>query len=155
MSTKNQGPKTGDTPVENSSRNTHPTSTSELPKKKRNDVGYSRPPRDHQFKPGQSGNPKGRPKGSKNEATILRELFGRKVVIKESGKTRRATLLEAIYFRIAEDALKGNIKSAAFTLNRYGSSVSREFSPLATSSEDREVLDAYIHRVITDREGEE
>lgn len=28
----------------------------------------------HGWKPGQSGNPKGRPKGSKNLATILREL---------------------------------------------------------------------------------
>lgn len=32
------------------------------------------PPEQHKFKPGQSGNPNGRPKGSKNLATLIREL---------------------------------------------------------------------------------
>jgi hypothetical protein len=34
------------------------------------DVGYRKPPKHKQFKLGQSGNPRGRPKGSKNESTI-------------------------------------------------------------------------------------
>ena len=38
------------------------------------EVGYGKPPKAHQFKPGQSGNPKGRPRGAKSEATILREI---------------------------------------------------------------------------------
>lgn len=42
-------------------------------------VGYGVPPEEHKFRPGQSGNPKGRPKGSKNESTILRELMERKL----------------------------------------------------------------------------
>ncbi|MGY3477315.1 DUF5681 domain-containing protein [Bradyrhizobium ottawaense] len=42
-------------------------------------VGYGRPPREHQFKPGQSGNKNGRPKGSKNEATIINEILDRKI----------------------------------------------------------------------------
>ena len=42
-------------------------------------VGYGKPPSEHTWKPGQSGNPKGRPKGSKNKSTILREIFQRKI----------------------------------------------------------------------------
>ena len=30
-------------------------------------VGYKTPPKNTQFQPGQSGNPKGRPKGTKNQ----------------------------------------------------------------------------------------
>jgi hypothetical protein len=80
------------------------------------DIGYGKPPRANQFKPGQSGNPKGRPAGAKSEATILQDLLQCKIGLSERGKTRRITLLEAILRRIAEDSLKGNTKSAAFLL---------------------------------------
>jgi hypothetical protein len=53
-------------------------------------VGYRRPPKEHQFKPGRSGNPRGRPKGSKNEATIWRDVLSKRIPIREGGKTRRA-----------------------------------------------------------------
>ncbi|MGY4185917.1 DUF5681 domain-containing protein [Bradyrhizobium sp. USDA 4459] len=58
------------------------------PSGKRSDVGYRRPPREHQFKPGQSGNKSGRPKGSKNEATIIDQLLNRKIEIRENGRGR-------------------------------------------------------------------
>ena len=48
-------------------------------------VGYGRPPLHTRFKPGQSGNPKGRPKGAKNEDTILREIMNRPIDIREGG----------------------------------------------------------------------
>ena len=38
-------------------------------------VGYKRPPRATQFKPGQSGNPKGRTKGSLNIANVLAQTL--------------------------------------------------------------------------------
>jgi Family of unknown function (DUF5681) len=46
-------------------------------------VGYKCPPRDHQFRPGQSGNPGGRPKGARNFKTELREELSELVTIRE------------------------------------------------------------------------
>ena len=51
--------------------------------------------------------------------TILQELLQHKVVLNERGKTRKIILLEAILRKVAEDCLRGNIKSVGFLLNRY------------------------------------
>lgn len=39
-----------------------------------NEVGYKKPPKQYQWKKGQSGNPKGKAKGSKSLAVIVRKL---------------------------------------------------------------------------------
>lgn len=114
-------------------------------------VGYGRPPRAHQFKPGQSGNPKGRPKGAKNEATILYELLHRKIPIREGGRTRKITVLEAILLRFTEDSLKGNTKSAAFLLNRHGTLVSGEPQRTEFNEDDQEILEAFAERLMAQR----
>jgi hypothetical protein len=113
-------------------------------------VGYGHPPREHQFKPGQSGNPRGRPKGAKNESTILHELLNRKVTLTEGGKSRKVTILEAMFVRFAEDSLKGNTKSAAFLLNRYGTMVSGEIQRDSLNEEEREVLESYAQRLLAE-----
>jgi hypothetical protein len=113
----------------------------------RDEVGYGKPPRASQFKPGQSGNPKGRPKGAKSENTILQELLSHKVGITERGKTRKIILMEAILRKIAEDCLKGNIKSAAFLLNRYHAVVSGQAAQTEISQDDRKVLDDFIREM--------
>jgi Family of unknown function (DUF5681) len=51
-------------------------------------VGYRRPPRNRQFKPGQSGNPTGRPKGAKNFATALAEELDAPITATENGKRK-------------------------------------------------------------------
>lgn len=83
------------------------------------EVGYGKPPRKHQFKPGHSGNPRGRPKGAKNEATILREIMHQRMEVREGGRARKISRLEALLLRCLEAALKGDLKAMAFLLNRY------------------------------------
>lgn len=108
------------------------------------DVGYGKPPRSHQFKAGQSGNPKGRPKGAKSEATILNELLNRKISIRQDGKIRKITILEGIFHKLAEDSLKGNTKSAAFVLNRLAAIASTAGTEAEINPDDKAVLDAYL-----------
>ena len=110
------------------------------------DVGYRKPPKHKQFKPGQSGNPRGRPKGSKNESTILHGILHRKIKIQDGGCSRQVTILEAMLTRFAQDSLKGNVKSAAFLLNRYGTLVSGEIEQSGLSSDDQAVLEAFVAR---------
>jgi hypothetical protein len=84
------------------------------------DVGYCRPPKGHQFKPGQSGNSKGRPRGAQSEATLLRELLHERIEVQQAGRTRRISTLKALLLRCRNAALGGDLKSLAFLLNRYG-----------------------------------
>jgi hypothetical protein len=111
-------------------------------------VGYGHPPREHQFKPGQSGNPRGRPKGAKNEATILSETLNRKITKMEGGKTQKISVLNGVILRIAEDALKGNLRSAMFLLNRYATMASGESQRNELNEDEREVLESYARRLL-------
>jgi len=71
-------------------------------------VGYCRPPVAKQFKPGQSGNPRGRKKGVKNVATIFNEALYRPVKIRTTGGVRTLPKIEAIVEVIMNKALAGD-----------------------------------------------
>src|SRR5919109_55750 len=71
-------------------------------------VGYGRPPKHSQFKPGRSGNPKGRPRKSKNVETLITMELEQKVTIKEGGRELRVTKREAIVKQLVNSALKGD-----------------------------------------------
>jgi Family of unknown function (DUF5681) len=79
-------------------------------------VGYGRPPTGSQFKKGTSGNPRGRPKHSKNMKTIIREALTSPVTVREGERTRRVPKIEGIVLRQVEAALKGDEKAAIAAL---------------------------------------
>jgi Family of unknown function (DUF5681) len=101
------------------------------PKRRRGDyeVGKGRPPESTQWKPGQSGNPKGRPKGAKNLATIFHEALQQKFQIEERGKSRMITAREGIVIRLVNQALKGDIKATAFVLAKEPE-IARQLQPI-------------------------
>jgi len=118
------------------------------PPGKRTDVGYGRPPKEHRFKPGESGNRRGRPKGSKTEEAIIDELLNRKLKVRDSGKTRSITLLEGIFSKFAEAALQGNAKAATFLLNRKRLAGSSEQpATVELDSDDRDILKFYTQQL--------
>jgi hypothetical protein len=108
-------------------------------------TGYGKPPREHQFRPGQSGNSKGRPKGAKNTETLLRDILDRKIEVRNGSTTRKISVREAILTRFAESALKGDTKSAAFLLQRYdGSDAVQEHADNATTPEEQDIIERYL-----------
>jgi hypothetical protein len=80
-------------------------------------VGYGKPPKATRFQPGQSGNPSGRPKGVKGFQQELDAILQEKITVTINGKSRRITILAAIYKQLANGALKGNADSLRLLLN--------------------------------------
>lgn len=71
-------------------------------------VGYGRPPEAHRFKPGQSGNPKGRPKGTRSlEEIVLREA-SRLVGIQIGGTVRHMPRAEVVIRKLFNLSMEGN-----------------------------------------------
>lgn len=88
-----------------------------MPKKRDYTVGRGRPPTDSQFQPGKSGNPKGRPRGSKNLATIVQEELKRRVGVVENGKQKRITKGRAAVAQVSNAAAKGDLKAFQALMN--------------------------------------
>jgi hypothetical protein len=72
------------------------------------EVGYGKPPKHSRFKPGQSGNPKGRKPGSKNVMTLLEETLFDPVKVRENGKVRRVPAIQACLLNLRNQAMKGD-----------------------------------------------
>lgn len=72
------------------------------------EVGYGKPPRHSRFKPGRSGNPKGRPKGAKGLNTMVRETLGSKIAVRTANGTKHISRIEAVLQKTVEQAMKGN-----------------------------------------------
>lgn len=80
-------------------------------------VGYGRPPERTRFKPGHSGNPRGRPKGILNMASVLRRTLRERVVIKENGRRRTVTKLQAAVTQVTNKAASGDLKAMQLLAN--------------------------------------
>jgi Family of unknown function (DUF5681) len=74
-------------------------------------VGYRQPPRKHQFKSGQSGNPAGRPKKSQSKQAIVERVLGEKQRLDDRPKGVRAwfTRLELVIMRLKASVAVGNL----------------------------------------------
>lgn len=71
-------------------------------------VGYRKPPKHTQFRPGHSGNPRGRPKAQTNPKTLFKEIAEQRVPVRMGGKTKTMTFVEAIFNSLLSKALAGN-----------------------------------------------
>src|ERR1700690_348457 len=76
------------------------------------EVGFGKPPRSTQFRKGVSGNPKGRPKGSRNMKTLFNKVGRESVTVKDNGRSRKLTKQQVIVHRFTNHAMAGPERAA-------------------------------------------
>jgi Family of unknown function (DUF5681) len=81
------------------------------------EVGNKKPPKEFRFKPGQSGNPKGRPKGSTSVDAKIKKELDKLVTVHKNGKSLRMTKLEIGVMRLVDRFMAGDPKSTAAILS--------------------------------------
>ncbi len=114
------------------------------------DVGYGKPPRDSRFKPGQSGNPKGRPAGTKNFKTDLVEELQEHITVKEGGSRHRISKQRAILKSITLRAMKGDPRAASLIVNmvaRFLDQADSELESTPIDADDLAILANFKARV--------
>ena len=113
------------------------------------EVGYKKPPKSGQFKKGQSGNPAGRSRGSKNFKTYVLDMFKSRVTVTKDGKRRKVTVPEAFLMRLVEKALNGDAR-AMCELRTLLQAYAIEDSPQteALSSDDEALIAIYNDRLL-------
>jgi hypothetical protein len=108
------------------------------------EVGYGRPPKHSRFKKGKSGNPNGRPKGTKNLRTDLIEELGEKIHVREGDRPTKISKQRAFVKTLVARSLKGDARAAATLMNLMlrvfdlGDVTADETLPL--TSEERELF---------------
>ena len=74
-------------------------------------VGRGKPPLHSRFRKGQSGNPKGRPKGKRDFNKEIEEVLSANVTVMENGRSRKVSSRMATLMRLREKALKGDARA--------------------------------------------
>jgi hypothetical protein len=118
-----------------------------------NDVGYGKPPQRTQFKRGKSGNPRGRPKGTKNLKTDLQEELAEKILVQEGDQARRMSKQRAVVKALVNRTLKGDARAASSLLSTMmklietGTAAEPEERE-ELHADDLEILEAYRQRIL-------
>src|SRR5262249_17548295 len=112
-------------PGENHSPSGEPTYT----------VGYRRPPLHTRFKPGESGNRKGRPKRQRNVRTVLEEALNQRTKIREGDRTRSITKFDGVILTMTNGAVKGDAKAVAALMSLLRSLGMTDETPQVSDTE--------------------
>jgi len=111
------------------------------------EVGYGKPPRHSQFQKGQSGNPRGRKKGTRGLKTILGEEIGTRYTTRINGEPTTGTKQELMFRALATRAAHGDIKAAAILIplliNLFGPE-DLGLSGRRLSAQDQALLEAML-----------
>ena len=103
------------------------------------DVGYRRPPKHTQFKPGHSGNPNGRPKNQKNAKTTVHDVLNTPIMVTRNGTTTRMPAVDAVLLKLLDKALNGDIRAATKVLNLQEKYEPEQLEPLIEAEVERRI----------------
>ena len=118
-------------------------------------VGYGRPPIASRFKPGTSGNARGRPKGSINLKTQVEQAMTASISIQVGAKTKRVSRIAGVVLRQLQKALMGDCPAAiavikmALQLGLLDNSTGNS-GEVALSKHDEQILSELIARTRKD-----
>ncbi len=115
------------------------------------DVGFGKPPKHTQFKPGQSGNPKGRPRGAKNLKTDLEEELRELITVREGGNQKIVSKQRAMLKSLTAKAVHGDSRAAALVIDlmyRLFHEDEAEDTSRGPSPDDKAILEAFENRLL-------
>lgn len=114
-------------------------------------VGYGRPPAAGRFKPGQSGNPRGRPKGAKSLDQVLRQALDRRVPDPRRGGRHTVRMIELIVEGLVLGAAKRDPRMVRLLLaliDRCAASDASAEGAEEIRSADKQIIDEFIGSLI-------
>tara|TARA_R110000868_G_scaffold132431_1_gene343507 strand:- start:4613 stop:5065 length:453 start_codon:yes stop_codon:yes gene_type:complete len=114
------------------------------------EVGYGKPPKETRFKKGKSGNPKGRPSGTRNFKTDLLDTLKTPVQLKEKGRVKTVSTQQAALLRLREKALGGDARALdrLIELARiHNDEDMAEAAAEALAPSDRAILEGFAERM--------
>lgn len=115
-----------------------------------NKSGFGNPPSEHRFKKGQSGNRKGRPKGTRNLKTDLAAMLNGNVEITVNGIHRRMTRQEAMLLSLFQRAVSKETGAAKTLLDLVVKLLPPDSTPeiaSVLSQSDQNIIDSYLRRI--------
>jgi hypothetical protein len=80
-------------------------------------IGYRRPPRRTQFKPGQSGNPTGKTKGLRTIAAELQDILNEQVSYTADGAIKTMSKQKALASALVSAAISGDLRATAIVMS--------------------------------------
>lgn len=116
-------------------------------------VGYGKPPKATRFRKGKSGNPKGRPRGSRNLASMVHAAVMETVMVNAKGRRRAITKLEAALTQQANKAASGDAKATKMLTDLFLAAEGRDQASGQgqIDPKDRRENDALIMKAIAAR----
>jgi hypothetical protein len=115
-------------------------------------VGYGRPPKDTRFKPGSSGNPRGRPKGARGLKTDLKAELSKKVTVNDGGKKRTMTKQQVFINQLTTQAAKGDLRAISKIIDLIRDAVGLDDENIKNNAQlsipDQKLLKGFVSEVL-------